>query len=239
MSSTLLRPVALLCGYDLRTIRRSDSVDLNLQRYIKAHEPKLVVDCGAYVGEFARMCRWAGYSGRMMSFEPASEQFARLEKSAAGDAEWSVHCIGLGAKPANLRLNINAGGNFNSLLASKAEMTDRFPGAVTTAVEDIEVLPLDQVLDDAVVPSDAPIFLKTDTQGHDLEVIRGAGRRLGQIQAIMVEMPVQPIYEGAPVHWDIAATLRELGFELYAFSTVSRDSDGGLIEYDAIWKRAS
>ena len=239
MSSTLLRPLALLCGYDLRTIRRSDSIDLNLRRYIKAHEVGLVIDCGAHVGEFARMCRWAGYPGRLMSFEPASEQFAKLERNAAADPGWSVHRIGLGAEQATLALNINAGSNFNSVRASREDMTGRFPALVTTTTESIEVRRLEQVLDDADVSSDTPIFLKTDTQGYDLEVIQGAGGRLAQVQAVMVEMPVHPIYQGAPDHWSIAKTLRDLGFDLYSFSTVSRDAHGGVIEYDAIWKRST
>ncbi len=238
MSSTVLRPLALMLGYDLRTIRRSDSIDLNLRRYFTHHETGLVVDCGAHHGGFARMARAAGYRGPILSFEPASSTFATLAKVAKGKPDWQVRQAGLGAERATLSLNINAGSNFNSLLPSSAGMVDRFPALVTAQTEAVEILRLDEALEQDAIPRDIPIFLKTDTQGHDLEVLKGAGDRREQIAGLMIEMPVQPIYEGAPDHWQIMFALKGLGFELYAFSTVSRDAKGSLIEYDAIWRRA-
>ncbi|MDX2289910.1 MAG: FkbM family methyltransferase [Hyphomicrobiaceae bacterium] len=239
MSSTFLRPLALWLGYDLRTVRRSDSIDLNLKRYFAHHETGLVVDCGAHHGGFAKMARGAGYQGPILSFEPASANFAVLNEVSRGDSLWRVRHAGLGAANGQLSLNINAGSNFHSLLASNSTMTARFPALRTTSTEAVGILRLDDALAGETIAHDVPIFLKTDTQGHDLAVLEGAGARLSQIAAIMIEMPVQPIYEGAPDHWRIMATLRDAGYELYATSTVSRDASGGLIEYDAIWRRVA
>lgn len=237
MSSTLLRPLALMFGYDLRTVRRSDSVDLHLQRYFKHHRTDLLIDVGAHVGGFGQMCRKIGYGGPILSFEPASAVFAMLEKAAHADGNWQAQRMGLGMAKARLGLNINAGANFNSLLPSKATMIDRFPALQTTAVEEVEIDRLDAVLDRLGVARDATIFLKSDTQGNDLDVLRGLGQRFGQVKALVLEMSVQPIYEGAPSHWEVGAFVHAAGFEAYGFSTVSRDSCGGMIEYDALFKR--
>ncbi len=237
MSSTLLRPLALLLGYDLRTIRRSDSIDLHLKRYFQHHEIGLLIDCGAHIGAFGKMCRKVGYVGPILSFEPAQSMFEELQKSAAGDKSWQVRRQGLGIAAGTLRLNLNAGPNFNSLLPSKLSMIERFPALTTVSSEAVAIERLDAVLDQAGIATDLPIFLKTDTQGNDLNVLQGTGGRLRQVKGLLVEMSVQPIYEGAPSHWEMMEFLRVAGFDPYGFSTVSRDKSGGMIEYDALFKR--
>lgn len=236
MSSTLLRPLALLCGYDLRTIRRSDSLDLNLRRFFKGRDVGLVVDCGGYRGDFGKMCRWAGYHGNILSFEPGSESYGYLAQSAAKDGSWQARQLALGSEPGRLTLNLNGSG-FSSLLRSRADMLERFPNLSTRGSEEVEIVCLDDALEAEGIAGDIPIFLKSDTQGHDLEVLKGAERRLAQVTAIMVETPVQTIYEGAPDYFEITKALHDLGFAPFAFSTVSRDASGGIIEYDAIWTR--
>ncbi len=237
MSSTLLRPLTLFFGYDLRTVRRSDSIDLHLKRFFSHHEIGLLLDVGAHVGGFSKMCRKAGYRGNIVSFEPARALFEQLQKSAAGDELWQVRQVGLGIAKERSQLNLNAGSNFNSLLPSMASMIGRFPALNTGATETIRIERLDAALDQAGIDMDMPIFLKTDTQGNDLNVLRGAGGRLRQVKGLLVEMSVQSIYEGAPNHWQMMEFVRAAGFEAYGFSTVSRDTTGGMIEYDALFKR--
>lgn len=237
MSSTLLRPLALLFGYDLRTVRRSDSIDLHLKRYFANHRTDLLIDAGGHVGDFGRMCRKTGYRGPILSFEPASAAFQRLAAVARADGSWQAQRIGLGAEKAKLGLNVNAGSNFNSLLPSRVAMIERFPALNTTTVEEVEIERLDTVLDRLGVAGDAAIFVKSDTQGNDLNVLRGLGDRFAQVRALLLEMSVQPIYEGAPSHWQVGDFVHAAGFEAYGFSTVSRDTSGGMIEYDALFKR--
>jgi FkbM family methyltransferase len=237
MSSTLLRPLALFFGYDLRTVRRSDSIDLHLKRFFSQHDVGLLVDVGAHHGEFGRQSRKMGYRGPIASFEPSAASFAELTARAAGDATWKVFHCALGDKKDRLDLNINAGSNFNSLLPSRPDMVDRFPGLRTDAVEKVDVERLDSVLDTLGIGAGVPIFLKSDTQGHDLAVLRGAGQRLAQVKGLLLEMSVRQINEGAPSHWDVASFVRAQGFEAYGFATVSRDASGGMIEYDALFKR--
>lgn len=237
MSSTLLRPLALMLGYDLRTVRRSDSIDLHLMRYFKHHQIGLIVDAGAHRGEFAQQCRKIGYRGPILSFEPAAASFDTLQEAARPDGQWQVFKMALGERKERLKLHLNAGSNFNSLLPSRTDMVERFPGLRTDGVEEVDVNRLDAVLDGLKIGREVPVFLKSDTQGHDLAVLRGAGARLAQVTALLLEMSVHQINEGAPSHWQMAAFANANGFEAYGFSTVSRDASGGMIEYDALFKR--
>jgi FkbM family methyltransferase len=228
-----------MLGYDLRSIKRSDTLDLHLRRYFAAHATDLVIDCGAHKGDFAALCRWAGYRGRIISFEPTSTSYQACLAKSARDPLWQVEHMAVGAAAGEATLNISAGSDFNSILAASDDMAERFGELAGVGTETVTVSRLDEILADRRIAADAKIFLKTDTQGYDLEVLQGAGDRINQIAAILVEMAVQPIYQHAPSHWDMMDYVRAKGYELYASSSISRDTKGGLIEYDAIWKRVS
>ncbi len=59
-------------------------------------------------------------------------------------------------------------------------------------------------------------FLKIDTQGMDLAVVRSAGRRLRDITKITLEVGVAavPLYVGAPCKDEVLSFFDEAGFAL-------------------------
>src|SRR5690242_4817270 len=50
-----------------------------------------VFDVGANRGQFAQQIRAAGFSGRIVSFEPLSDAHEKLRQAATRDVLWSVH----------------------------------------------------------------------------------------------------------------------------------------------------
>src|SRR4051812_46399169 len=55
-----------------------------------------VIDVGANRGQFGRMLRRRGYTGRIVSFEPLAQVAEKLEKRAADDPDWWVMPYALG-----------------------------------------------------------------------------------------------------------------------------------------------
>jgi hypothetical protein len=75
-------------------------------------------------------------------------------------------------------------------------------------------------------------YLKLDTQGFDLEVVKGAQASLPGICALQTEASVTPIYQGSP---DFATTIRELqrrGFELSGIFPNNPDHFPRMLEFD-------
>lgn len=101
----------------------------------------------------------------------------------------------------------------------------------------VPVLSLDAVLDG--VPREVQIdFLKTDTQGFDLQVIKSASRgnlrRLRKIKSeTYLPQAEQTRYEGATndLYRDWVPYMKKMGFRL------TNPTDKTNMEYDAIWER--
>ena len=55
-----------------------------------------VFDVGANTGQYGKGLRRFGYAGRIVSFEPVSDTFAKLHKSAETDPDWHVYNFALG-----------------------------------------------------------------------------------------------------------------------------------------------
>jgi FkbM family methyltransferase len=63
-------------------------------------------------------------------------------------------------------------------------------------------------------------FIKVDTQGTELGVLRGAEACLRAASLVEVEVEFQPHYEGQPLFGDVSAFMRERGFELVYLNRV-------------------
>jgi FkbM family methyltransferase len=67
-------------------------------------------------------------------------------------------------------------------------------------------------------------FIKLDTQGAELDVLRGGGRALESVRALEVEVEFNPIYIGQPLFGDVDRFLRDRGFVLWKLSTLAHYS---------------
>jgi len=77
-------------------------------------------------------------------------------------------------------------------------------------------------------------YLKLDTQGFDLEVLKGANEFLRTIRALQTEVAVQTIYKGMPNYEEMLPSLGKHGFSWSNSFPVSHDPALGLIEFDCI-----
>ena len=59
----------------------------------------LVLDVGANAGQYGVEIRRNGYTGRIVSFEPASETFARLREACHADPLWTARQLAMGSEP--------------------------------------------------------------------------------------------------------------------------------------------
>jgi FkbM family methyltransferase len=213
-----------------------------LRRMLSALRINCVLDVGSYQGDFARLLRQIGYIGLIISFEPVASNFEVLEQARIEDTEWRAHRMALGATKGKAEIQVFSGTTFHSFLPASAYGLKRFPDKMK--VERTETVPverLDNILDELVKDVDDPhIFLKVDTQGYDLEVIRGLGTKAAAISALQIEMAVNPIYKEATNSFAEALSyLQLLGFQVSGLFPVSFDSENKVqvVEFDCLMCR--
>jgi len=102
----------------------------------------------------------------------------------------------------------------------------------------VETRRLDTIIGSLACSDTSPWFLKSDTQGHDLEVLRGAGSALREIIGSQVEMSVRRIYRGTPSWIPFVQEPDTMGFVISGMFPVSYDRDLTAIEVDCVVIRA-
>jgi FkbM family methyltransferase len=194
-------------------------------------EINCLIDVGAHTGSFAANLRRLGYEGRIISFEPTPDSFRQLSARMRRDPKWTGYNVALGAETRETTLNVAALSNLNSLLAPvNFDVTSTTPVSMTR----LDAI-FDRVVDGVAEPR---VFLKIDTQGYDLEVVRGATGCIDRIVGLQSEISVQAVYRGMIGYLEALAYYESVGFRLANLTTASRHRrTSRIIEFDCLMYR--
>ena len=93
---------------------------------------------------------------------------------------------------------------------------------------------------DSLLPEslEHPVLLKLDTQGAEIEVLKGLGSRIGEIDLLIVETTMMPVRHGIPQFADVVRFCDEAGFAVYdVLEGHMRALDGALAQIDLAFVR--
>lgn len=202
-----------------------------------------VIDVGANIGQYHEFLRLhVGYGGRLVSLEPVSEMYERLRAMAAQDPLWTVHRLALGTVESSLAINVYRERTLTSFLP-RNEATLRKLGyekylreTELDTVEHVPVRRLDAAICD-LVPDRARVFVKSDTQGYDMNVLRGAAGCLDRLVAFQVELSVKHVYQGSTPYLDAIAEIDGMGYDITGMYPVQRDTCERVVNFDCVFIR--
>ena len=189
---------------------------------------RIWIDVGAHEGETTFPYAAADPSLLVYAFEPnlnaASRIMGRLRN-------YVVLPIAIAEKDGSAELQLNAYEQSSSLLPAdeagvKSWVTEqefKVVGSVT-----VPTMRLDTFLNGAAIES--VDFLKVDAQGLDLEVVKSAGDRLGDVAKLQLEATTVAYrqYEGAPGKSVIVEYMQSKGFRLAAEEIQSHGQEANL-----------
>ncbi len=194
-----------------------------------------VFDVGANTGQYANQLRSAGYKGAILSFEPLTEAFSKLQKHIEKDKNWKAEQIGLGNFDGESMINVAKNSVSSSILNIRKEHVKAVPESKYVSQEKITIRKLDNIFE-KYEQHGKNFFLKIDTQGFEKEVINGSFLSLSKIAGIQVEMSLVALYEGESMFEDLKRLIESLGFELYSLEPGFSDPDTGkLMQIDGIF----
>src|SRR5262245_21833641 len=190
-------------------------------------DPIVIADVG---------CRW-GFADtwaqlddrcRVIGFEPDEDECEQLRRRYH-DRPWVQivpHALGAEAGPATLHITREPA--CSSLYEPIDQVVDRHPRLEVQRLSErqqIELITLDDWCDRNGV--DRIDLIKLDTQGSELDVLRGAARMLEGVVAVQTEVEFNPMYEAQPLFGDLDRFLRDHGFMLWRFENLSHHRQRG------------
>jgi FkbM family methyltransferase len=187
-------------------------------------EPFVVVDVGASGGMSGK---WPSIGAPIhyVGFEPDETQHARLVAGSDPKRETYIK-MGVGGAKGDVDFHVTRMQACSSVLHPNAEFVAPFRPTdfeIERTIR-IQVDTLDRLLEDAHVRK--VDFLKLDTQGSELDILRGATETLRDVFAIDVEVEFQPLYQAQPLFGEVDRHLRGCGFECFDL-------------YPRYWKRST
>jgi FkbM family methyltransferase len=199
-----------------------------------------VWDVGANAGQYADLLRsFVRYDGTLLSFEPVGFMYKTLRERAKSDDRWRVFGIALGSSNGERAIKVARNPVLSSFLDRSAYSIQTLGGKTNVRGEEVvTVRTVDSIATEIMDGgADARVFMKLDTQGWDLEVLRGAEDLLSRVVGIQTEVSIKPLYEGMPHYTETFDYVQSKGFELSGVFPVLRDERLRLVELDCVFVR--
>lgn len=185
-------------------------------------------------------CRW-GFAERFLDkkfhrvmkvfgFDPDKEECARLQAFYKDQPEGYINCVpmGLAGKTGKRDLYVTKEPACSSLYPPRQDLAKNYPALAvieTEKVIQVDVITLEEWAQSSGLKT--LDYIKVDTQGSELEILKAAGPYLDTVRCLDIEVEFNPIYEGQSLFWETDAYLREKGFVLWRLSNLVHYSPGG------------
>jgi FkbM family methyltransferase len=230
-------------GYELYKTRDTslgakdaqDAMVTHLKELFAALEIDTVLDVGANYGQYYQFLRdRVGFTGHIHSFEPIPELGAKLVERSAGDPKWHVNQCAMGIQTGRAQFHISDKPGWSSLRELRRGQSRPTDELQITRTVDVEVRSLDDVVKTLKFKN---LYLKLDTQGSDLDVLRGGEAALKIVKGLQTELGCIPCYDGAASPAEVLAFLAERGFWMTAVHSLWQDDDFRIGEADAVFRR--
>ena len=146
------------------------------------HDWKLAIDIGANIGEYTERILLNSPKARIVSFEPNPEAASSIKKSP----RVNVEVMAVGEKKGSLAININTDDSTQSSSYRKNAHTKviKLPQtSLDSYIKDNNLKHID--------------FIKIDTEGHELSVLKGAKKILKNRQADYIQFEYGGTYKDA------------------------------------------
>lgn len=141
-----------------------------LPRLVSRDKP-VIMDVGANTGHYSLLIRHHFPKARIFAFEPVAATFGRLQENTA-TKDIQCHHMGLGAEAATATIFLQSDTATSEWASIYRDVSQSIHRIKTPRAEAISI----QTLDAFCATHDLTTidFLKIDTEGHELSVLRGA-----------------------------------------------------------------
>jgi FkbM family methyltransferase len=191
--------------------------------------PSVVVDIGAYEGEFTTLAKAIFPDTRVLMVEPLEAKQGILSRMCSEDGTIELRQTLLGSR-VQKSVQFHQNETASSVLREAG-------GSVGSSIS-LPMTTLDSLT--AGTSYEAADFLKLDVQGYELEVLRGGERSLTSVEAVLMEVNLIEIHVGVPLIDEVVVFMGQRGFRMYDVCTFHRRPlDSALWQMDVVFVQAT
>ena len=211
MLKKIVKSALRKAGYQITRVGAGRAFNLYNPDYLsKICDPKTVIDVG--VGYGTEALYKAFPSAYFVLIEPIEEYRDSINKILS---EYSgvVHYKAVGRESGTVELDVDLD---NPLLTSRLRRTN----LTAQEAHRVEKRKVEMITLDGLFPSlgdlKRPLLLKIDTEGNELDVLKGAEKLLGSTDFVIAEASISKRFEGSYEFKELMAYMSDRGFELFS-----------------------
>lgn len=213
-AETLVRNLFHALGFEIsRYHPNCNSLGINpfsdMKKLICQSQRPVVFDVGANVGQSVKRFKDLLPQCEIHSFEPSPATYRLLAQNANSFSDVYLNNLGVGSSCGRKHFLENS----SSVMSSFLKPSTFCWGKIVNETP-VEVTTLDKYCEENNIPHIN--VLKADTQGYDLEVLRGATALIGgnRIQMVFMEIIFSDMYQGLPSFDELFRFLLDSNFRL-------------------------
>lgn len=185
--------------------------------------PNAIVDIGANCGEWTRLVKSVFPATPVLMIEARDQMLPELQSVAARfpDVRYTIALLG----PSERDVTFHVQGTGSSIYPERSDtISSKIAATMTT-------------LDSISSSLTAPLFLKLDVQGAELDVLKGGISTLAKAEAVQLEVPLVQYNEGAPMFQDVVSFMDDHDFALHDIAGFIRPFGEHLVQLDVMFVR--
>jgi FkbM family methyltransferase len=190
------------------------------------YAPKTALDIGAYEGKWATTFRHIFNDCNILMIEgqTGKEKYLKALAEKYHNIDYNIVLLGSAVQPVKFNIYETASSVLEENNNTNAKVEER---CLDT---------LDNLVKGSIYS--APDFIKIDTQGYELEILKGAENSISNASAVLLEVSLLDIYKNCPLVNDVMSFMAKHNFVLYDIcSLMRRPLDGALYQSDFLFVR--
>ena len=227
----MLKKIFNYYGYTFSKLKKTNLISDIIKLKLEINNCDILLDVGANKGDFSH--EFLKKFKKILLIEPNPNLQKELAQRFKKNKNVKIFNNGIHNRNSVKKLFISGdtGSTLSSIRKQNKILKENLRKTEIISTQNLKFLRLDELLKKNILSNNS-IFLKTDTQGNDLEVLESLGKFIKKVKYIKCEMSILPLYRKQKKHWEILKFFKKNKYEPIFFENGLRDKHGNMIEYD-------